>query len=186
MGVAYDRSHHFTLNTLLSYNISECLDNVLSICLKAEEEYRLGDTLAKMRSFWDAQNLQMDDMPSKPYSFAIDDPHTKKKPSAKKKTTKFMFDSKDSPSSISLLLYSVVDVEDMLVVLEDHIMNLQVLLGSSQLAKVSWQVSQLLELLEQIYEILSELSENQTKVSMYVHIRRCAPMHILVKGPLID
>nr|WAW84839.1 dynein-1-beta heavy chain [Halisarca dujardinii] len=165
MGVRYDRSHLFTLNDLQAYGIAECLDNVLGTCLKAEEENRLDSTLSKMRTFWEVQALQLDGMPSIQYSFAINVISVKKtrQSGGKERTTTFRLESKESPMPMSYQLYVLVDVEEVLVTLEDHVMNLQVLLESYQLSKVSWQVSQLLGLLQPLHEVLTQLVHCQKK-----------------------
>ena len=165
MGLPYDRSHRFTLSQLQDCNVMEYIDNIVQTCLKAEAEHKVEKTLTAMRERWENRKLEIELVPSKPFSFAVT-VMDKPRPDVKEKTATFALDPDQPPELLKDTFCTVVDTDDLLLRLEDDIISLQVLLSSAHEGKMLGHVAHLLDLLQRVQEILSLMVCRQTQVQL--------------------
>ncbi|XP_022079964.1 dynein heavy chain domain-containing protein 1-like [Acanthaster planci] len=165
LGQVYEPSHFYTVQELLSFNLSEHSLQINTICNGAAGEFALEQSLIKLRRLWEDKEFKLaKHIPVIKAKKVVDGKH--------KKGNKGL--SKDIPvrQSVAAAMPAITNIPDMFILigeaelkymLEDNLVTLQCMLVSPHLADLRTEAEVWCSTLRRVQEILDLWTACQTK-----------------------
>lgn len=174
LGQHYDPNITFTLSDLLMYNIDQHASLLREICSSAVKEHQLQQDIYIIQTAWDAAVIKTSRFNAEKFLFAIrpnskEGSGSRQKPKERFKMATFLIRGVIHSSNGIQQLNKLEDCDQMSIMIEDHLIQLQNILGSPYVTPFKSQVENLMTSLTQLLELVSMLIRCQNLVSVMIN-----------------
>jgi len=165
LGQHYNPNNPFTLSDLLLYNIDGHAALLRQICSSAVEEHQLQQDLAKIQAGWDAAVIKITRFSADKFPFAIKPTsRSGSRSRPREKMATFLIGGVIRTSHAFHQLLKVENCDQLSVMIEDHMIQLQLLLSLPYVTSFRGQVETWITSLSQLLELISMLASCQDMV----------------------